>query len=131
MEVLGVLFTAGWLVRLFQNPPGLLTKIIFAVYCFEYLFLRFCTTVRWYRQAKRYEGIELQFKKGMIPVSYLMALTSGVGFFTGSTLLLWPAVVLITIVAHVNVILLYLHFKDPNTTPINYFSGNKYLNASR
>ncbi|MBI4223577.1 MAG: hypothetical protein HY609_01475 [Deltaproteobacteria bacterium] len=131
MEALGVALTAGWLHHLLQNSPGLFTKILFGLYLFEYLFLRLCATVRWHKQARRYEGIELQFKKGMIPASYLMALTSGVGFFTGSSFLLGPAVILIGVVAHVNVILLYLHFKDKNPTPINYFSGNKFLNALR
>ncbi|MBI4124438.1 MAG: hypothetical protein HY466_00725 [Deltaproteobacteria bacterium] len=131
MEMLGVVFTAGWFYQLLQNPPGGFTKIFFGLYLFEYLFLRLCATVRWHKQARRYEGIELQFKKGMIPASYAMALTSGIGFFTGSALLLWPAVALIGVVAHVNVLLLYLHFKDKNQTPVNYFSGNKFLNALR
>ena len=126
-----MVFTAGWIFHLLQHPPGWPTKIFLGLYLFEYLFLRLCTTVRWHPRARRYEGIELQFKKGMIPTSYLMALTSAVGFFAGSTLLLWPAVVLIGIIAHVNVILLYLHFKDKNATPINYFSSNKSLNALR
>lgn len=131
MEVLGVFFTAGWLYKLWQNPPGLFIKVFLGFYVLEYLFLRFCATARWHKQARRYEGIELQFKKGMIPTTYLMALTSGVGFFTGWAILLWPAVLLIGIVAHVNVILLTLHFRDKNTTPVNYYSASKYINASR
>ncbi len=120
MELAGVIFTLLWA---FRSPP----KILFAVYVALCLFLRFCATKRWYPNAKRYEGIELQFKKAMIPTSYMMALTSSVGYFTGSTFLLWPVIILIGIIAHVNVILLYLHFKDKSTTPVNYYSGNKYL----
>lgn len=119
MEILGVVFTVLWLSK---SPP----KVLIAVYIAQYLFLRLCTTRRWYSNAKRYEGIELQFKKAMIPVSYIMAITSGVGYFSGSTILLWVACFLIAIVAHVNVILLYLHYKDKNTTPVNYYSHNKY-----
>lgn len=120
MEILGVLFTVGWIFQT-QTIP-----IPFAIYLSTYLFLRFCTSVRWHKGAKRYEGIELQFKKAMIPTSYIIAITSGVGFFTHSTLFLWLAIPFLVIIAHVNVILLYLHCKDKNTTPINYFSANKF-----
>lgn len=117
MEILGVAWTLGWITR---DPSFLLM-----IYVAEYLFLRFCATKRWYRDANRYEGIELQFKKALIPTSYILALVSGVGFFTHSTVLLWMAIPLLGIILHVNILLLYLHHKDSNTTPINFFSGNK------
>lgn len=125
MEILGVALTIAWIIQ------GERISIPFGIYLFLYLFLRFCTTVRWHRGAKRYEGIELQFKKAMIPTSYILAMTSGVGFVTGSSILLWLAISLLAIIAHVNCILLTLHYKDKNTTPINYFSGNKLHNALR
>lgn len=127
MEIAGILFTAGWIYRWLYESPSLLTKVVMALYVLEYLFLRFCTTKRWYKNADRYEGIELHFKKAMIPTSYMMAAASGVGCFTGSTFLLWPMIVLIGVIAHVNVILLALHYKDKNKTPVNYYSNNKYL----
>lgn len=131
MEIFGVSCTAGWLWKMLDNPPSRFTQILFGLYLAEYLFLRLCTTLRWHRQARRYEGIELQFKKAMIPTSYLLALTSGVGWLTGFMFLLPAAVVLLAVIAHVNVILIYLYWKDKNTTPINYFSNNRTLNASR
>lgn len=124
MEILGVLLTVGWVTQ---------TKAVsipLVIYLVEYLSLRFCATLRWHKGAKRYEGIELQFKKAMIPTSYIMVLTSGVGYFTGTTFLLWVAIFLLAILLHVNVILLYLHWKDKNTTPINYFSSNQFRKAS-
>lgn len=127
MEIAGILFTAGWIYQLAHDQPSWLTKTLLAIYIVEYLFLRLCATKRWYKNAARYEGIELHFKKGMIPTSYMMAVASGVGFFTGSTLLLWPVIVLIGVIAHVNVILFALHYKDKNKTPVNYYSNNKYL----
>lgn len=120
MEIAGIIFTFLWF---FRSPP----KIIFGIAVLEYLFLRFCATWRWYKNAKRYEGIGLQFKKAMVPTSYIMAMASGVGYFTGSTLLLWAAIFLLAVILHVNVILLALHYKDKNTTPVNYYSGNKCL----
>lgn len=123
MEILGVLLTVGWVTQ---------TKAVsipLVIYLVEYLALRFCATLRWHKKAKRYDGIELQFKKAMIPTSYIMALTSAVGYLTGTTFLLWVAIFLLAILLHVNVILLYLHFKDKNTTPINYFSSNQFRKA--
>ena len=126
-EILGVFFTMGWLFKLRQSPPPLLIKILLGIYIGEYLFIRFCATKRWYKQAKRYEGIELHFKKIMIPISYIMALISGIGFFTGSTIGLWFAILPMGILLYVNVTLLYLHGKDKNKTPVNYYSNRKFL----
>ena len=127
MEVIGLCFTIGWLYQFQPHPPTSLTQILLAIYLAEYGFLRFCATKRWYSNAKRYEGIELQFKKAMVPTSYILALTSGAGLLTGSIILLWLAVLLLGIILHVNVILLTLHYKDKNKTPVNYYSHNKYL----
>lgn len=123
MEILGVLFTAGWLWKLFRLEGGLLTKILFGIYLIEYLFLKFCDTKRWHPQTKRYQGIELHFRKIMIPTSYLFAVTSGIGFFTGSGILLWLAIPILGIMTYSNATLIYLYNKDKNTTPINFFSG--------
>ena len=61
----------------------------------------------------------------MIPTSYILALTSGLGFWTGSTLGLWIAIPLMGIMLYVNATLLYLHIKDKNKTPVNYYSHMK------
>lgn len=123
MEGAGIFFTIGWIWRW---PVTLL----FWIYLFGYLWIRFCAGVRWHKEAKRYEGLELHFKKSLIPASYILAIVSGIGFFGGpsvvSYFLLWMAVILLAVIGHANIILLYLFLKDKNTTPINYFSANKY-----
>ena len=121
-EIAGVVLTLLWA---FQSPP----KILFTLYVGGYLLLRFCATWRWHKQARRYEGIELQFKKMMVPTSYLLALASGLGLGLNSTFLLWIAIPFFAVVGYVNGTLLYLHYKDKNKTPINYFSHNKFHNA--
>lgn len=125
MEITGVIFSALWIAQLRENPPPLLPKILLALYGGEYLILRFCAVWRWHPQARRYEGLELHFKKIMIPTSYILAIFSGVGYFFGVFFHLWPAVALFGVMIYVNLTLLYLHFKDQNKTPVNYFSGNK------
>lgn len=125
MEILGVLFTAGWLWKLSGGEVSPGAKVLLGLYLFEYLLNRFFVTKRWYKRAARYEGIELHFKRMMIPISYLLAFASGLGFFTGSTLLVWVAVVVMGVLTYVNVTLLYLHCKDKNKTPVNYYSHRK------
>ncbi len=122
MEMIGVLCTAGWLWKLLHTPNLLMTKILFDIYLLEYLFLKFCDIKRWHPTAGRYDGIALHFRKIMIPTSYILVLTSGIGFLTGSGTLLWAAIPLLGIMTYANATLIYLHHKDKNTTPINYFS---------
>ncbi len=124
MEILGVVFTLLWLSK---SPP----KILITVYIAQYLFLRFCASWRWHKEAGRYEGIELHFKKVMTATAYLLAITSGVGYGTGSSFLLWVANLVFAFILYVNGTLLYLYYKDKNKTPINFYSGNKFHNALR
>lgn len=130
MEIIGVFFSVLWIAALWQNPPALLPKILAAVYGCEYLVLRFCAIWRWHPEANRYEGLELHFKKVMIPTSYILAIFSGVGYFSGVFFHLWPALALFGVMIYVNLTLLYLHFKDKNKTPVNYFSGGKFDNTA-
>lgn len=126
MEALGVALTLAWLYKRVEPPSSLLTKILLFLFIAEYLGLRFCASVHWHKNAARYEGIELHFKKAMIPTAYILAFVSGMGFFAGFTLWLWPGILLLGILLHANIILLYLHFKDKNKTPVNYYSNEKF-----
>jgi len=50
-------------------------------------------------------------------------------FFLAWPSLIWPGIALLflAVVAHVNVILLYLRNKDTDPTPVNYFTSGKFL----
>lgn len=125
MEILGLIFTACWGTRIYSSETPSLTTTLFSVYLVEYLFLRLCASKRIYRGTPLFEGIGLHFKKAMIPTSYILAIVSSVGLATQATFLLWGAVFLLGLLACVNLILLYLHAKDNNVTPVNTFSKNK------
>ncbi|MDO8526360.1 MAG: hypothetical protein Q7T03_01585 [Deltaproteobacteria bacterium] len=128
MEIMGVAFTLAWIYKLAQSPdPSRLISILLAIYSVEYVLLRFCASRRLYKNAKRYEGVELHFKKGMIPTSYGMALASLLGFWTGSTILLWVMIFVMGILLYANFTLLYLHCKDKSKTPVNYYSNKKFM----
>ncbi|MBI4366760.1 MAG: hypothetical protein HY543_08085 [Deltaproteobacteria bacterium] len=93
-----------------------------------YLFLRWCVLWRWYPRASpggKYLGIALQFKKALVPASYLLALFGILLHVHAPTLLLYAIVFLLIVIAHVNGILLYFHARDRDATPVNYFSRSE------
>lgn len=123
MEWVGL---AGMCVIFILLLLGKLTRfqaIVFFVIIFEYAFLRFCTFRRWYPgDVLSTNGIGLQFLKAMVPTGYILAITSWLFVLMRHGALLFIAAALIAVIAHVNVILIYLHFKDSDTTPVNSFS---------
>lgn len=127
LEIAGVVLTAFWAYRQILHPPSLIIRTLFSLYLLEYVALRFFSTKRWYRRAKPYEGIELHFKKVMVPTAYILAIVSGAGLFTKGTVLLAISIFIFGLILYVNFTLLYLHYKDPNKTPVNYFSHSKHI----
>jgi len=122
LAVIG-LIGVGW--RIAFSDLGWLSWLLFAIVVALYAFIRFCTTARWYKDAERYEGIELQFKKAMSPTVYIILLGSILFQIIPSSIDLIVVIFMLGVVAHVNVILLYLHYRDKQELPINYFTKNK------
>jgi len=92
-----------------------------------YAFIRFCASVRWYKGVPRYFGIELQFKKALVPTAYTMTIAFALYTVLGWLGFLLAGAFLLAVVAHVDVILLYFHFRDPDKTPVNFYSSGKFL----
>ncbi len=67
VEFLGVLALAAMPWRMVFNDSSTAAWVMLGVVVIAYGFIRYCATVRWYADAARYEGIELQFKKGPLP----------------------------------------------------------------
>jgi len=122
LAVIG-LIGVGW--RIAFSDLGWLSWLLFAIVVALYAFIRFCTSVHWYKDAERYEGIELQFKKAMSPTVYIILLGSILFQIIPSSVDLIVIIFMLGVVAHVNVILLYLHYRDKQELPINYFTKNK------
>lgn len=127
MEISGLIFTAmlfaaGWYKKLL-----FINKLVFLFYLLEYLFIKACAVIHWYKDAERGEGIELQFIKAVVPTSYILALTGFLLLIGAPVALVYFSAFLLAVIAHVNVILLYLHLKDTDSSPVNYYSHNKYL----
>lgn len=145
MEVLGAASLLALILKWWPSGRSAPLKICFFLYIFEYLFIRFFASVKCYDSAgmarlqprtfslfpvgKTYEGIELQFKKAMVPTSYIIPIFGLLLLLGTPSFFLYLAVLLLTVIAHVNVILLYFHLKDKETLPVNYFTHNKHLKA--
>jgi hypothetical protein len=122
MEALGLAGLCVLGYQLAHNKLSLLQVILISLVLIQYLFIRFCSLWPWYPSKARSLGIGLQFAKAIITTSYILACTTWLFFFTGSVVPLIIAIVLLLLTAHVNIILLYLHFKDRDPTPVNLYS---------
>ncbi len=125
VEIIGVVFIF-LTMRLFFSFPHI-GRLLLILYTLEYLSLRLFALIRWHPQSKRYEGIELHFKKLMVAVAYLLALLSILLYITHNIFFAILGIILFGMMLYPNLMLVYLYTKDKNTTPINHFSGNKYL----
>ena len=122
LSILG-LSTVAW--RMTTKGCGWFAWLLYALVIILCGFVRFCTTKRWYKDAKRYEGIELHLKKSLSPTVYIAFLGSLLFIIVPSPVVLGIMVFLLAVIAHVNVILLYLKRRDTQDLPVNYFSNNK------
>lgn len=122
MEVIGLVGSCAIVWLIFKNQLTTVQIILFSVVFLEYLFVRFCSSWRWYPEKIRSRGITIHFEKAVVPSSYLLAITTWSFFFFRSLSILITALILFAVVIHVNVIILALHLKDKDKTPPNYFS---------
>lgn len=123
--MLGVIALAAMPWRMALDNGGAASWIVLGIAVAEYGFIRYCAAVRWYTDAARFEGIELQFKKAVSPTAYIV-LFGGILFqIVPSTIVTAVMATLLAVIAHVNAILIYLHLRDRHPLPVNYFSHNK------
>lgn len=127
MEVVGVCLSPFALFRARLAHEGAWHYAFIAAILAVYAFIRFCATVRWYKGATRYAGIELQFKKALVPTAYIMTVVFALYLVFGWLGFLIAGAFLLAVIAHVDVILLYFHFRDRDPTPVNLYSSGKFL----
>ena len=129
VEALGIIGLAAIAWRMTTMECGWLAWLLYALVIILCGFVRFCTTKHWYKDAERYEGIELHLKKSLSPTVYIAFLGSLLFIIVPSPVVLGIMVFLLAVIAHVNAILIYLHLRDTQDLPVNYFSGNKSSNS--
>lgn len=127
MEALGVIGIFTLIATSWPVGKTIIQLAGFYTFIGLYIFIRIFASLRWYRNAERYEGIELQFKKALVPTSYIMPMFSALLLLGSPAFVLYFADLLLIVIAHVNVILIYFHLRDHESLPVNYFTHNKHL----
>lgn len=127
MEGVGVVLLPFALIRCRMTDAGIWHYALIAAIMLIYAFIRFCATVRWYKGVPRYSGIELQFKKALVPTGYTMAISFALYLIFGWLAFLIACAFVLAVVAHVNIILIYFHYRDPDRTPVNHYSSGRFL----
>lgn len=129
MEALGIVLLFAAIVRIAMYEFSAARIALVSFFVAEYLFIRFCATRRWYRDAPRWSGIELHFKKAMVPTSYILTIFGAALLILPSIWIAAAAAFLLAVVAHVDVILLYFHMRDRGQIAPNYYSSGRYLHT--
>ncbi len=130
MEIAGAAFLIAAALRIFPSSKSAALAILFSIVTALYAFIRYCASARWYKGTPRYFGIELQFQKALVPTSYIMAISLAWFSLSPSAFPLAIAALLLAVVAHVNVILIYLRSRDRDPIPVNFYSSGEFLNAT-
>jgi len=124
-EVLALILCAGIIWRLITTSGNWFSWTVFCMILAEYIFIKYCSTVRWYKDAGRFEGIELQFKKALSPTVYILLIGNLSYVLAPNIVILIITAILLAVIAYVDAILIHLHRKDKDSMPVNYFSHNK------
>lgn len=126
-EALGVILSLPAALMLLKSGAKAFAWYAFIFELLAYAFVRFCASRRWYSDAPKYSGIELQFLKALIPCGYILFIAHVWAIAFPSAVPFVVSGLLIAFLAHVNVILIYFHFKDKDKTPVNFYSSRKFL----
>lgn len=128
LEMGGVILSLVYLKGRLSDLDLVTGFYLFLFLC--YLFVRICDWIHWYPKEPRGVGIEVHFKKSLVPTSYILSISSIFALWNIpylSTAVVVFAVLLMLVVAPVNGIQIYFHLRDKDPLSINYFSLNKYL----
>ncbi|MDO8462525.1 MAG: hypothetical protein Q7S98_06710 [Deltaproteobacteria bacterium] len=116
------------LLQLIHWQEGLeLWEGFFLLLFAQYLFIRVCDLIAWYPRQGRGIGIEVHFKKALVPTSYILALSLFIVLAGFHLPILIVANLLTAVIATVNGILIWFYFYDKEELPVNYFSLNQHL----
>lgn len=129
LEVAGLAGFAAIFVSGAYGAFGTGAKILFFAYVCEYLFIRLCSTIKWYKKfpdVSSDAGIYKYFKMVMVPTSYLIAITNLLLALGSSPAFMYVPVVSMIVIVYLNAVMVYIHLRDGSALPPNYFSSNEY-----
>ncbi len=130
VEACGVVLMLFASVRCYSTGRGFISCILISLSIIIYAFIRYCTTKRWYKDVPPCSGIELQFRKALVPTGYTMSICAAWYLLLPSIIPLIISATFLIVIAHVNIILLYFHYRDEDETPVNHYSSGKFLEAN-
>ncbi len=122
LEALGLFLNSTVFYRMIRDDADAFELSAFVAFATLYAFFRFCSTFRFYKNVPKYSGIELHFKKIQVAANYVIAIAGLIGIVHSSATLYIVGAVFLATVAHINVILMFLHFRDKDTLPPNSFT---------
>ena len=125
LEIIGLL---GFLWLLFFgwfHKEKTVTQVFFAVYIICYLINRFISIYPWYGKGfNRDIGICLHFRKMYVAGAYFIAVTNIMLALGASGAVIYPAILLFVFALHIELILLYFHWKDNDVRPPNFLTSH-------
>lgn len=131
VEILGVIGLIGFLgSKTWWVEWRTFARIGFGLFIILWLAVRFFGTVKWYPRESgltqaRYLGIETHFSKMLVPNAYIIFITALWLWLGGWPVFMWIANMPLLLFVTVNTILLSFHYQDKDTTPANYYTGDR------
>ncbi len=98
-----------------------------AIFFGLYLAIRFCATWNWYRKFVLPKpvnefGIRVHLRKTLVTTAYLLLIVSGLLLVGVGVWATWVASLIYVGALYVNLTLIYMHLRDNDSTPPNFFS---------
>jgi len=127
---LGWTGTLYWLFRFFQGsvPWNSGSQFFFILYIIEISFISFVGFFPWYQPEDRGHGIEDHFSKIMVPIAYILTVSTSLLFLLHQPWLYFLCLQFFFIpIASIHGILIFFHFKDHDPLAPSYFSRSLYL----
>ncbi len=128
-EACGIVLMLLVFVRCYCLDGSAASYALISLNIILYAFIRYCTTRRWYEDVPSYSGIEVQFKKALVPTGYTMTICAGWYLLLPSIVPLIISAAFLVVIAHVNIILLYFYYRDKDETPVNHYSSGQFLKS--
>lgn len=127
LEVLGLFLLGGSLGISFGGTTTACQDILLGIITMMTLFIWGCALKRWYPGSSRHEGIGKHFTNIVVALGYILTFSLGCFLLTKHALALIIGFFPVAFITYVNAMLLWLHAKDDDTTPVNFYSAGKYL----
>jgi hypothetical protein len=127
VEIVGIVFVILNIQKIITQSSSKISKRIFFLWVLMYAFMRFCSMVRWHVDSTRDAGIEVHFKKALVPTAYIMATLGIIFYVLPYVFVSIIGILLLSVMFSVNLVLIYMYILDRDQTPTNFYTHNDYI----